>query len=364
MPRPVPVWEQSPLTDPAFADNPLAGEYERFFERHGHLLPGKGTAALYRDTFAQFSAWLVDIGQPNSVGSFTRAALDAFRLYLETRPPGPGSRFAGNRMAPSTVHGHLRRLKTFCRFLTAAGYFGVNFCAKDASDLPLLPAIPAETRLVKVVTAPQLQRLVSHLLEADDPLASRDLALLLTAWVTGLRSGDLRQLTVGGLSLATRRCKVYGSKWRRDQEVAIDALAIPALAEYLALARPRLARRLALASQPDPGWLFLSDAAGTARNADGLLSEDAIAQMLTRRWNSAGLPGHFGAHRLRHGMATFMLEAGISLDTVKVWLGHSSTKVTEGYVHVAREVQVRQVAPALAASIKVGRAARKLGAVA
>lgn len=264
-------------------------------------------------------------------------------------------------MAPSTVNGHVRRMKTFCRFMTTAGYFRFNFCAMDASDLPLLPPIPAETRVVKLVTAAQLQRLIDHLLGADDALASRDLALLLTAWVTGLRNGDLRQLTADGLSLAARRCKVYGSKGHRDQEVAIDALAIPALAEYLALARPRLARRLTLAGRPDPGWLFLSDAAGTARNVNGLLSDDAIGEMLTRRWNAAGMPGYFGAHRVRHGLATYMIDAGVSLDTVALWLGHSSTKVTGGYVHIAREVQVRQVAPVLAASVRVELGAASVG---
>ena len=218
MPRPIPVWEQSPLTDPAFAANPLEPEYEAFLERRDHLLRGKKTPGLYRDTFAQFSAWLVGCGQPDSVGSFTLPALHAFRRHLEARPAAPGSRFAGPRMAPSTVNGHVRRMKTFCRFMTAAGYFRFNFCAMDASDLPLLPPIPAEARVVKLVTAPQLQRLVDNLLGADDALASRDLALLLTAWVTGLRNGDLRQLTVDGLSLAARRCKVYGSKGGRDQE--------------------------------------------------------------------------------------------------------------------------------------------------
>ena len=114
-----------------------------------------------------------------------------------------------------------------------------------------------------------------------------------------------------------------------------------------------MARRLTLAGRPDPGWLFLSDAAGTGRNHDGLLSEYAIGQLLTRRWNAAGMPGYFGAHRVRHGLATYMLEAGVSLDTVALWLGHSSTRVTAGYVHIARAVQVRQVAPVLAASIRL-----------
>lgn len=114
--------------------------------------------------FAQFSAWLVASARPDTVESFTRATRDAFREYIETRRPlGAGRGFNRERMAPETVQCHLRRLKTFCGCLTAAGYFSVNFCLAQYSDLPLLPAIPAEARIVKLVTAGELQHLINHL---------------------------------------------------------------------------------------------------------------------------------------------------------------------------------------------------------
>lgn len=45
-----------------------------------------------------------------------------------------------------------------------------------------------------------------------------------------------------------------------------------------------------------------------------------------------------------------------------IWLGHTNTHVTEAYVHVARMVQARQVAPVLAASLSVRTAAMGLEA--
>lgn len=57
-----------------------------------------------------------------------------------------------------------------------------------------------------------------------------------------------------------------------------------------------------------------------------------------------GLP-RIRYHALRHSVATYLLELGIRIDEVSIWLGHSSTAVTERfYAHVNIEMRRRTAA--------------------
>lgn len=64
-------------------------------------------------------------------------------------------------------------------------------------------------------------------------------------------------------------------------------------------------------------------------------SGQSVGKVVTNAAKNAGLQITVTPHMLRHSFATHLLEDGVDLRQIQVLLGHSSTKTTEIYTHVA-----------------------------
>jgi site-specific recombinase XerD len=54
----------------------------------------------------------------------------------------------------------------------------------------------------------------------------------------------------------------------------------------------------------------------------------------------SGVQKQATVHTLRHSWATHMLEAGVNLRIIQMFLGHSSIKTTTIYTHLTRKAEV------------------------
>jgi len=171
-------------------------------------------------------------------------------------------------------------------------------------------------RLPKTLTTDQAARLVS--LDARDPLAWRDRALLELLYSSGLRLSEVVNLDLAELDLAGGLVRVTG-KGRKVRDVPVGAKAREALREWLA-------RRGQFAAPEEPA-VFL------ARNGRRLGPRAVQARL--RHWavrQGIEVPVH--PHMLRHSFASHVLESSGDLRAVQEMLGHANISTTQIYTHL------------------------------
>jgi len=148
--------------------------------------------------------------------------------------------------------------------------------------------------------------------------------LVLLALNTGLRRGELFNLTWADVDLAGARLTVqgYGTKSGQTRYVPLNAEAVDVLTTW----KPATCEPTARVFPGDEGA-----ALDTIKTAWGkLMATAAIAG--------------FRFHDLRHTFASKLVMAGVDLNTVRELLGHADLKMTLRYAHLAPEHKAAAVA--------------------
>jgi site-specific recombinase XerD len=195
-------------------------------------------------------------------------------------------------------------------------------------------AIPAKRgeRAVVCFLAPEE---VDALLASPDRsrwTGRRDHALLLLAVQTGLRVSELTGLRTRDLELgkgAHVRCR---GKGRKDRSTPLTRQTVAVLRVYLA----------ERGGEADD-WVFPGPS-GPALGTDAVRRlVQRHAAVATPRCKSLGSK-KMSPHVLRHTCAMRMLESGIDLPTIALWLGHESTRTTDIYLHAYMALKERALA--------------------
>lgn len=205
-------------------------------------------------------------------------------------------------------------------------------------------AAPPSRSLIRRISC----RLRERMREAPNALvATRDLVIFETLYLTAMRANELVELDVGDLypgmgedgQIHIRVGKgANGSGPRARWIPMLDGVG-DLLAWYVRSIRPRFKPRRSSA-------LFVSLTGRRLRYhevRDAL--ERAFRDLCLRR------PMRFSLHRLRHARATHLFESGMDLVAIQMLLGHEFLATTQRYVHVnaafVAQAHQRMVARAL-----------------
>lgn len=158
---------------------------------------------------------------------------------------------------------------------------------------------------------------------ASDALGLRDRAMLSLYYGCGLRRSEGSRLNVYNVQLKKQLLHVMHSKNGHERYVPLAPRVASDLYNYLYQSRPSFKN-----ASTSVGFLL------------GLKGARISGQMLGLRLKAllqkAGLSSDkVGLHTLRHSIATHLLEGGMSLQNIALFLGHRSLESTQIYTHVS-----------------------------
>jgi site-specific recombinase XerD len=144
----------------------------------------------------------------------------------------------------------------------------------------------------------------------------------------GLRLLEGVRLRVTQIDSARMQLHIQAGKGNKDRYVPLPPRLLPLLRSHWATHR-------------NPVWLFPSPGlSGEGRARASLPMEESSLQKAFRlAVVEAGLHKPASVHTLRHSWATHLLECGVNLHLIQVWLGHSSPSTTTRYTHLTRKAE-------------------------
>lgn len=218
-------------------------------------------------------------------------------------------------LSPATIRRQISAIRSYYRFLVGEGH-----AVRDPSERLESPRL--WRRLPAVLTVAEVERLLVAP-NTDEPLASRDRALLEFAYATGTRVSEFVGLKLQDVLYEDGLVRVFG-KGAKERIVPVGRRALGALSLYVREIRPRFDRG------EGRGMVFLN-ARGTP------LSRVGAWGIIKRAARQAGITKRVTPHTLRHTFATHLLQGGADLRAVQEMLGHADLATTQVYTHVDRE---------------------------
>lgn len=290
------------------------------------------TVASYRDSLRLLVGFVAQRSgkPPSSLGfdDLNADVMSAFLTHLESER-GNTARTRNNRLAA---------IRALFRYAALRHPEHAELIARVLA----IPQKRHDKAIITFLTRDEAQALLA----APDPSrweGRRDRALLAVTIQTGLRLAELTNLNCADVTLGAGAHLACTGKGRKQRVV-------PLTTNTVAVLRTWTRERQGLAEDP----LFPTR---TGRR----LSPDAVQRRVALHvaTASARCPSlaakNVTPHVLRHTAAMALLQAGVDVSVIALWLGHEDIRSTQAYLHADLAIKERALAATTATTAKPGR---------
>lgn len=276
------------------------------------------TIAAYRDSFKLLLAFLErQFGlKPDDlrVDSIDAESVLAFLDDLER----------GRHNCARSRNARLAAIRSFLRFATAAD----PLLLPVAQRVLAIPSKRYEREVVGYLQPHQVQALLNAP-DTSTRTGLRDRVLVTLMYNTGARVSEVAALKVGDISLVTGGAVHLRGKGRKQRSV-------PLWRESVRLLRNWFKR---MPSGPDAP--LLPNSCGRHMTRSGVEQRLRVVLELAAKKDSTLSNLHLSPHTIRHTTAMHLLQSGVDLSVIAMWLGHEDIETTHQYLDADLETKRR-----------------------
>jgi integrase/recombinase XerD len=283
---------------------------------------GPQTRATYAEHIKSLMQWLRLHGV-TTAATIEFSHICAYLLEERTRDKKKPGSAPGEKVSTSTMALKIVAIRQF-----------LSYCAQEkhlADDLGDLLDVPKPW---KRIPKPLNYEEIDLLLQPDanpTPDGYCTQAVLDTAYASGMRFAELKDLQLKQLELDARYIRVIG-KGNKERAVIIGQSAVRSIQQYLHAGRPVLLKPAHSPYRPDRK---IRTSNNVFLNHWGKpFSRTALLRRIKSRATARGIK-RVTPHRLRHSFATHLLDGGADLRVIQDLLGHASIGTTEIYTQVS-----------------------------
>jgi site-specific recombinase XerD len=213
----------------------------------------------------------------------------------------------GKRLAPKTVNCHVDGIRQFYHYLREEEGMAITNPIRKSHTQKMSRPLPRYLRDEQV-------ELFFNVVKGQ-----RDRAMFMLMLRCGLRVEEVANLTMGVIDVKRRTVLIEDGKGAKDRVVYMSNDVLQALAAYVRVRPASRAKKI-----------FLSEK-GPCKGQP--ISIRGIQRRMEYYARKAKI--RVSCHRLRHTMATQMLNADADLSTIQDLLGHSNLKTTQRYCRIS-----------------------------
>lgn len=258
-----------------------------------------------------------EIQQINNPGAIEAHHLESYKTHLGKQP----NQNKGGKLSPKTIYSKLRTVELFFIMLQSNGAITTNPFGTFKNDYK------ASTAERTILTQKEIQQLY------EVTRSHQEKAMLSLAYGCGLRAAELEAVNVQDIKLRDGILIVPKGKGNKRRTIPLSPGVKEDLKNYYYQERPNL-----LKDQEETAFMLH----GKGGRMKDYTWNKYLKRIIERTEDITIQSKGISLHSLRHSIATHLLENGIAVEQVRLFLGHSQLETTETYTRVNQE-QLKQL---------------------